>query len=278
MLLAQVADDLQPEREELQRYLQQFNIPVLPGHTYPGGGDAFRAAVAEDLSRSQLFVQLLGRFPGGAPRDLPEGYTAHQFEAARSAGIEIMQWRRPDLDVASANDLGHRALLGGPTVIADSFETFKADVRARAIRRTEPSRNDAARPSLVFINADAEDLPLARELKAEFQRHSIAVSLPAPGGSGEATRLDLEENLVECTALIVVYGQAEPVWVRGQLRLFNKLRARRSQPPRVLAVYAGPPASKPDLEFSLPDVVEIDSRDGVRLEPIQAVAKTLLKA
>jgi hypothetical protein len=280
VLLAQVTDDLEPARDELRRYLGQFGTTVLPSDDYPGGGEAFRAAFAEDLARSQLFVQLLGPYPGRAPRDLPEGYAAHQHEAARAQGLEVLQWRRPDLDPATVSDLRHRGLLQGETVIADSFETFKAEVRGRAERPPNgaPARGASAHPSLVFINADAEDLPIARELKAEFQRHRIPVSLPAPGDFGEATRLDLEENLVECSALILVYGQATPVWVRGQLRLFNKLRGRRSNPPRVLAVYAGPPAPKPELEFSLPDVIEIDSRDGVQLEPIRAVAKTLLDA
>jgi hypothetical protein len=280
VLLAQVTDDLEPARDELRRYLEQFGIPVRPSDDYPGGGEPFRSAFAEDLSQSQLFVQLLGPYPGRAPRDLPEGYTIHQHEAALAQRVEILQWRRPDIDPAAAVDQRYRTLLQGETVIADSFEVFKAEVRARAehVSEAAPARDAATRSSLVFINADSEDLAIARELKAEFQRHRIPVSLPVPGDFGEATRLDLEENLVECSALILVYGQATPVWVRGQLRLFNKLRGRRSEPPRVLAVYAGPPAPKSEIDFSLPDVVEIDSSGGVQLEPIRAMVKTLLEA
>jgi hypothetical protein len=88
-------------------------------------------------------------------------------------------------------------------------------------------------------------------------------------------RADLEENIVECDALVLVYGQTTPVWVRGQLRLFNKLKARRAEPPRILALYSGPPAIKPELGFILPGVREIDCRAAVAVEPMRALIEEL---
>ena len=82
-------------------------------------------------------------------------------------------------------------------------------------------------------------------------------------------RLDLEENIVECDALVMVYGETTPVWVRGQLRLYSKLKHRRKQPLKTLAIYLGPPESKPDIGMDLPEVKRIDYREGTPAESLR---------
>jgi hypothetical protein len=74
ILLAEVTDDLEFKRLEVQRYLEQHGLNVLPEASYPLGRAEFEAALDADLARSSLFVQLLGTMIGKRPRDLPEGY------------------------------------------------------------------------------------------------------------------------------------------------------------------------------------------------------------
>lgn len=110
VLLAQVTDDLEEERDQVQKYLEQFGYLVLPEGEYPQGGELFMAAVAKDLSEADLFVQLLGPRAGRHPPDLPEGYLRTQMETAREQRIPILQWRRPDLDLAAIRGQVHRFL------------------------------------------------------------------------------------------------------------------------------------------------------------------------
>jgi hypothetical protein len=216
VLLAQVTDDLEDERDQLRRYLEQFGASILPTGTYPQGGDAFKAAFDADLSQATLFVQLLSRQAGRAPPDLDEGYTRFQYQAAAARGMEIVQWRRPDLDVDNVTNSQHRELLTAETVIATGLETFKAEV----LRRATPSpQQKLVRSSLVFIDADKDDTVIAKALQLEFSRHNFPAVVPTLDGAAEDVRADLEENIVECDALVLVYGQTTPVWVRGQLRL-----------------------------------------------------------
>jgi hypothetical protein len=58
----------------------------------------------------------------------------------------------------------------------------------------------------IFINADGSDLPLAEELRRELKNVGgvLRTAVPALEGSAEDVRLDLEENLIECDALLMV--------------------------------------------------------------------------
>ena len=181
--LAQVTDDLEEEREQVRRYLQQFGVTVLPERTYPQGGSEFQAAFTHDLAQADMFVQLLGPVSGKLPPDLPEGYTRFQLDAARSRGLELLQWRRPDLNPESVTNAPYRALLTAEPVIASGLESFKAEVlrQARAVpvlRREPPS-------SLIFINADRSDLPSPRRSRRVFTPPHAHSSAHARGRSEE---------------------------------------------------------------------------------------------
>ena len=127
----------------------------------------------------------------------------------------------------------------------------------------------------MFIDADRDDIEIARALKQEFSLHKLSVVVPTLDGPAEQVRTDLQENIVDCDALVLLYGQPTPIWVRGQLRLYSKLKARRAEPPRVLAVYCGPPETKPELGFSLPEVREIDCRIPLTFDPLRPIIKEL---
>ena len=60
VLLGQVTEDLDTQRDELRRYLEQFDHRVFPTQPYRQDGSGFQDDLAADLSRADLFVQLLG--------------------------------------------------------------------------------------------------------------------------------------------------------------------------------------------------------------------------
>jgi hypothetical protein len=128
---------------------------------------------------------------------------------------------------------------------------------------------------MVFVNADKDDLDIAKLLQSEFNKHQFTTALPTLTGAAEEIRADLEANLLDCDALLVVYGQTSPIWVRGQWRLFNKLQGKRSSPPQILALYNGPPSHKAEVGFHVPDVREIDCRAEVKLEPVREIIEEL---
>jgi hypothetical protein len=273
VLLAQVTDDLEEDREQVRRYLQQFGVTVLPEGTYPQGGNEFKAAFARHLVQADLFVQLLGPVSGKTPPDLPEGYTRFQLNAAIERKMELLQWRRLDLNTESVSNTDYRALLTAETVIASGLESFKAEVKRRALAVNAPRREPPS--SLVFIDTDSSDLTIAKAIQSEFSRHRIPTVLPTLEGPAEEIQADLDENMRDCDVLVFVYGATTPLWVNRQWRRYWKIKPKRSAPPRVLVIYSGPPADKPEIGFTHPDVRLIDCRESGGLEPIISLIEEL---
>jgi hypothetical protein len=279
VLLAQATDDVEEEADQLRRYLSQYEdeITVLPSAGYSQGGEAFAAAVQQDVKQSQLFVQLLGRRAGRIPPDLPQGYTLFQLNAAKAAGIEIMQWRHPDLDPSGISDPVYQKVVTAETVVASGLEAFKSQVLTWARKQREKPRKSPliAQSASVFINADRMDMDIAKEIQRECVAQTLSAYLPMIGESSEANRTDLEENLTDCDVLLFIYGDTSQDWIRRQLRFFDKLKFKREASPKLLAICSGPPAQKPDIGMSFPNAHFINCPDGWDMSAIRNLLEGL---
>jgi hypothetical protein len=272
VLLAQTTDDLYDECERVRAHLEQFGLQVLPEGDYPQGGAEFADAFAADLQRSGVFVQLLGTFGSRKPPDLPQTYAQYQYETARARGLKILQWRRPDL-VLDAVTHRDRSLLEGPEVIAVGLEEFKKEImRICAQPEAKPEASVLDGHCHVFINADRSDKELADTLlKAFEEKKNCSAARPLFEGSAEDIVKDLEENLLNCGALLLLYGRAPPAWVRAQLLRYSKLESRREAPPRLKSIVVGPPEPKAELGWSIGSFGRLDCLDGEVVRRIQDV-------
>ncbi|MGA7327043.1 MAG: hypothetical protein WBX25_21790 [Rhodomicrobium sp.] len=259
VLLAQVTEDLELEREELKSYLEQYEYRVIPEQTYPQGADAFSRAFSKDAAEAELIIQLLGPAEGRIPSDLKVSYPRYQAEIVASMEKPCLRWRRPDLQLSQVRNTAYRSLLQDATVTVSGFEAFKSEVLARLAKDSgqKPAQPDA----MIFINADDDDLDLAKNLQARLEKQQLSSILPMRNGQATDIRTDLEENYTDCDIVVFIYGSASPSWVRGQLRLFNKVRGRRQKPPRAIAILIGPPFDKPELGITYPGASEIVARD-----------------
>ena len=123
VFLAQVTDDLDEEREQVRRYLEQSGIAVLPESPYPQDGADFSKALEGDLGRSEAFVHLLGRYiHQAAARHAALATIACSPNRRRRAGLPILQWLRPDVDPAAITDPEHAKLLVGENVMRMGLE------------------------------------------------------------------------------------------------------------------------------------------------------------
>jgi len=254
ILLAQVTENLELECEELRSYLEQYEHNVLPIETYPQGAETFSQAFAADAAKADLIIQLLDQSEGRIPKDLSVSYPRFQAEIIASMGKPCVRWRRPDLQISRVRNSAYRSLLQDATVTASTFESFKSQV----LKRLSDHRDERPAPpdAMIFINADADDLDLAQKLEKKFEKQ-MATVLPMRTGAAAEVRIDLEENYLDCDVVVFVYGSTSPSWVRGQMRLFNKVKGRRQKPPRAIAVLIAPPFDKPDIGMRYPGASEI---------------------
>jgi hypothetical protein len=279
--LAEVTDDLDPLRDEVQRYLHQFGYRVLPSRWYPRDPGEFQEAMQRDLQECLLFVQLVGPFAGKKLPGESRSYPGLQYAIAEQCGLPILQWRDAALQTAGIRDPDHVALLAGRHVQAVDLELFKRETVARAAqerkrREQQESQSESATDkAFVFINVGRDDLPLTEGLCDLLETHGFSYALPMHDGRPDEIRQDLEANLLDCDGLIVVYGEIPEQWVREQLRQWRKILFRREKPLRSLAVYEGPPLEKQRLGMRLPQMRVLDCRQGLQEEKVRSFLESL---
>jgi hypothetical protein len=130
---------------------------------------------------------------------------------------------------------------------------------------------------MVFINADRDDLGMARELSTLLAAQRIESYVTILEGSPDKVRQNLEENLKACDGLVLVYGAAEPFWVQEQLRQRKKIFSQRERKVLAQALYLGPPPEK--LEpWELPEVIKLDGRHGATADTVREFIERLTTA
>jgi hypothetical protein len=179
----------------------------------------------------------------------------------------MLRWRDPTLDV-EALGAPQKTLLTAADVLATGTEELKAEIVARLAPSPEKRRPPA--PDLVFVNAQHDDVPFAQQLSAAIARYGAGCVLPLEGADPADIRADLEQNLLDCDKLMIVYGATTPNWVREQLRYARKVLFRRERELQGLAVYHAPPPAKPPVGFELPNQRTIDGRNGVNEPDLRA--------
>lgn len=246
VLLAEVTDDLDARREEIRRYLNQQGIGTLPTGSYRLDRVEFERSICADLDRCAGFVQLLGPIAGKAPPDVPEGFGRLQFELASKRNIPVLQWRSPELSADAATSAAHREFLMSASVRAMPFEDFKRNIIEATVRH-EPAKSEKSH--FLFVNAAPVDMAQAQAIVRNLDE-SLEWEMPVydADAKAEAIQNEIEPQLVDCDALVVVYGKAGVKWVVSQLQQYRKLAPRRKKDPQLLAVVS----ETKDLALSIP--------------------------
>jgi hypothetical protein len=218
VLLADTTDDLEVQRNAVRIALEPEGVVVLPDGDYVGlTPQEFEAAIAGDLARADLFVQLLSPASGRKLRGFEGPLPQVQFGRAAQAGVPILQWceRLPTRDEMA--DPAHARLFETRFLRATHLADFKAAIlervlaererRERAAAPAEPGQS-VSRPQkrLVFVDDCAGEPGLSDRLRAIINQHGCAVrSLPSSVPLGN-NGVDIKELLRPCRAGITIYA------------------------------------------------------------------------
>ena len=281
VLLAQATDDLYTQRQQVLSYLEDLGVKVVPEGEYPEGGAKFAAAVKADIEKADLFVQLLSQMRSFKPEDLraseneqAKSYAQFQYDAALRRGVPILQWRHPDIKPEQGPPQNwDRQLLEGSDVRVMGLQEFQKEIRAAIDRLSQPPP-PPRKSGFYFINADPSDQDVRKDLVDQvFKDKGRTAYWSIHQGNAREIEQDLEANLVDCSALLLIYGQASLAWVRAQLRRVNKLTAQREkqgQGPLRPVVVVAPPPPKDDIGGT-GDFDTIDCLDGGVVARVQAM-------
>jgi TIR domain-containing protein len=281
LFVAESADDVAEEREEVVRFLSD-HFHVLPAidDPLPNRWDQWQASVDAGLKASTLFVQVLGVLPGRKIAGSEQKPVIAQFERAQAAGKRAILWRSQAFSPASVCDSRMKELLSAAEYCGP-LEEFKSEIKrlaatpplAKAIER--PVFADGEERPIVFIQAGIEDAEQAQLLSDLLTEMNCFPMVPMTDGDPDVLRRDLEANLTECDGLVLVYGHITPTWVRQQFRSLPKVLSQRMKldPPRPLrglAICKGEPPGKPDPGVNTKGLQWFDATAGLKPDELRA--------
>jgi hypothetical protein len=282
VFLARVTDDLDDIRKEVIEYLDQAKLDVVPVDAYPTSQAECQTAIESHIGQSVVFAQVLGPLPGKRLTgvDNPKTVARLQFDCAKAAGLPVVQWRIGGLDVNAIKDADHRELLTGTDVWDTQFELFKEEIVRLATPKpdqTTAQRKASASTGLpfVFVNNGVEDLGLAEKLVAILGDLGCFTAYQVGNGDPKDSRKTQRRNLLDCDAVIYLYGQIAVSWVREQLRLLHKAVIRRKKPLHGIAICKAPPGGQAPIGMSFPHMSEIDCCGGLSEKSIGEFVKEI---
>lgn len=218
VLLADTTDDLELQRVAVRLALEPEGIVVLPDGDYVGFTPLeFDTALAADIARSGLFVQLLSPTAGRKGKGFAAPLPQLQFQRAQEARLPIMQWceRLPDKD--QIGDPAHASLFDTEFLRVTHLAAFKAEIierlRAERARRERVAATAQMLPTtarthrkLVFVD-DLASLPaVSGRLRTIIREQKFDVRGLPPSAPLGNDGIDVKELLRPCRAGITIYA------------------------------------------------------------------------
>ncbi|HXU29121.1 MAG TPA: hypothetical protein VN851_00970 [Thermoanaerobaculia bacterium] len=260
--LAETSVDLRDEREAVKRDLLRNGYEVLPDRPLPLVAAELEEFLRDQFARSVLAIHLVGRGYGVVPDGGTHSIVAVQHEiAAAQSGLPRLLWLSPGEveDERQRRFLEHLRTAPGVHAEAELLEIPLEDLKARIHKKLAPpeprkekasSRAEAGGLVRIYLICDQTDLEAARPVEDALFDRGFEV-LPTLFDDDEAqARLDHEENLCTCDAVLLFQGQASEMWLRRKLREIQKSAGLgRDRPLLGQALYLGAPQTPQKERF-----------------------------
>ena len=266
--LAETSFDLREEREAVKRDLVRNGYDVLPDRPLPHVAAELEAMVREQVGRSVLAVHLVGKGYGLVPDGATGSLPVLQLEIATLTkaedGPERLIWIPPGLavdDVRQQEFLDYLrtspAVHDGAELLEIPLEELKSAVHRKLAPPPAPTQRTAAhrvpaagRPARIYLILDPRDVEAARPIEDALFERGYEVILPLFDGDEQDVRLEHEETLRTCDAVLLYYGEGGEPWLRRKLRELQKSAGQgREQPLLARGIYVASPPNPQKERF-----------------------------
>jgi hypothetical protein len=273
--LAETTPELNDDRNEIKRTLQQHNYQILPDENLPFEPSAFEDKVSSYLAQSVLSIHLIGSdhtIIAGDEKLRSHLNLQHQVAVERVRKQHDLALSRGD------NDPDYSRLIWMPAGLSkqcSSYQEFidylkndpgvseNAEVLSganledlktiiqRRLKFTQEEQGGRARGKRVYLICDRQDMDAASPLQTSLAHQKYDVMLPFKDGGKVVS--GHKENLRLCDAVLIYYGSANTMeWKLKELR---KIDVFRDRPLLAKAIYVAGPETDQKRNFATDDAL-----------------------
>lgn len=276
--LAQTTRDLSEERDQIKRELQNRGYDILPDKELPFISPSYEEVVRECIGRAKLSIHLIGGSYGIIPEGASNRSIVHlqneiAAERSRDDAFSRLLWLPVGLapqEEAQAQFIEQlrtdAATQRGAELLQTPLEELKTVIQLRLTNNghkaevTPPSQSQS-KIYLIFDKRDLEGVLPLNEYLAVEKNYQVLLPLIEDEGMDDTQAFEIhKENLMQCDAVLIYYGNANQVWFEYKRRDLKKIVGldRKSQL-AAEAVYVASPKTAHKQLFNIPDAIVIKS-------------------
>ena len=295
IFLAESSYDNKDLRDSIKRELQDHGYKILPYGQLSLVAPVLKEDVSQFMKESQLSIHLVGNNYGIIPEGSEKSIVEIQNEIGASVSISDnlprLIWVPEDTDPGDERQklflqkllTGSKEAIPGADIIKGSIEDFKSIMhdKLNAMKETEEAapedvvEEEVSSRKMVYLICDMQDLNIITPFEDFLFNNGVEVVLPIFEGDETAIREDHIENLKNCTAVIIFYGNGNELWLRTKMRDFMKISGYgRTKPLAFKGVYLAAPATVAKQRFR---TLEAEVINGIEQLPENELKNLLSK-
>jgi hypothetical protein len=264
--LAETSSEIKENRETISRMLSDKGFIVLPDKNLPLEADAYIEEIKEIMSDCEMSIHLIGTKFGLVPEGTEKSKTQIQNEVSaeiiKQRKIDRLIWMAPEANIEDERQnkfikelQGSETLLSGADLIISPLEdlefaiTDKLSESKKEVIEDNLS-DDSVGPKQIYLICDQSDLDGIAPVEDFLFNKGFEVILPAFEGDQTELRLDHQENLKICDAVLIYYGLGNELWLRSKTRDLLKINGYgRKKPLFAKTVFIAPPLTQQKERF-----------------------------
>jgi hypothetical protein len=278
--LAQTTRDLGGERDQIKRELQNRGYNILPAGELPFISPNYEQAVRECIAQAKLSVHLIG----GSYGIVPEGAGSRSIvrlqneiaaERCSNEAFSRLLWMpvgltpQEEVQAQFIKQLRtNAATQQGAELLQTPLEELKNVIQVRLSSnghksKDQPSGDTTAKIYLIFDKRDLEGVVALNDYLSLDKRYQVLLPLIDDEGLDDSEGFEIhKDNLAQCDAVLIYYGNANQVWFEYKRRDLKKIVGldRKSQL-AAEAVYVASPKTPHKQLFNSPDTLVIKNFD-----------------
>lgn len=227
--LAATSSDLNANREDLKRELEDKDYTVLPKVDFPIAIDEIEAQMQEDIESAICSIHLVGAKYGSIPEDIDRSVVEIQVDKAfihskENPGFFQLIWLSGDKEFRDSRQIDFREKVdylefaeGRGDVVKNSFESFKAVLEEKLDvlqdKQTKSvSGEQSAKKSIYVIYSKKDEIQNLIPILLALKEKGYDPLTPVFDGDRDDNLKMNREKLDKARGVVIFWGEGDDVW------------------------------------------------------------------